>query len=273
MVSKPQGSPTWPERLWLGYLTGDHSDLGPMVSGVKAAFKHVPAEPRCRVCNAPFGRPGRYLSRAMGFGPGSSLNPTLCVRCEKIVTANEVGAEVELSLMFADVRGSTALAQELGHAEFQKVIDRFYRTAVDALVSTGALVEKLIGDEVAGIYAPGIAGADHAAKATQAAVAILEGTGHRDPDGPWVCVGAGVHSGIAYVGAVGSGASMSVITVLGDTPNTAARLASSAGTGEIYISEDACTHGIGTEATPVDSLELKGRQDPLPVRMLRVGPA
>jgi class 3 adenylate cyclase len=71
---------------------------------------------------------------------------------------------------------------------------------------------------------------------------------------------------------------MNVITVLGDTANTTARLASAAGTGEIYISEDSCRHGIGSSgnssaAEPVDSLELKGRAEPLPVRVMKVEPA
>ena len=266
-----QGS-TWPERLWLGYLSGDHSDLGPMVHGVKRVFARVPSAPRCRVCNAPFGPPGRYLSKALGFGPGSSLNPTLCVRCEQIVTEHEVGTEIEVSLMFADVRGSTALAEELGPRTFHKLIDRFYRAATEVLIASDALIEKLIGDEVAGIFAPGIAGPDHGSRALDAAVALLEATGHRDPGGPWVGVGAGVHTGVAYLGAVGDRHSMSVITVLGDAANTAARLGSTAKAGEIYVS-DSCT-GAGAAAGTGEAreVELRGRSEPLPVRVLRVGP-
>lgn len=279
MVEPPMVEPpsrasraSWPDRLWRAYLTGDHSDLGPMVQGVKAVFDRLPSEPRCRVCNAPFGRPGRYLSRALGFGPGSSLNPTLCVRCEKIVTANEVGTEIEVSLLFADVRGSTALAQELGPAAFHKLIDRFYRAATEALIATDALIEKLIGDEVAGIYAPGIAGPDHGRRALEAAERLLEATGHRDRGGPWIPVGAGVHTGVAYLGAVGDGRSMSVITVLGDAANTAARLASEAGPGEIYVSDACADTGAAAGGEEVRSLELRGRSDPLDVRLVTVAP-
>lgn len=263
---------SWPETLWRAYLSGDHSDLGPMVKGVKAVFERIPSGPRCRVCNAPFGRPGRYVSRALGFGPGSSLNPTLCVRCEKIVTTNEVGIEIEVSLMFADIRGSTALAEEMGPATFHRLIDRFYRAATASLIASDALIEKLIGDEVAGIFAPGIAGPEHARRAMDAAVALLDATGHRDPSGPWVEVGAGVHTGVAYLGAVGDGQSMSVITVLGDAANTAARLASEARAGEIYVSEACSSAGRAGGIGEQRELDLRGRQGPLPVRLLKVSP-
>ena len=264
----------WPERLWRGYLTGDHSHLGPMVLGVKRVFALLPSDPRCRVCQAPFRGPASLFTTILGFGPGSSLNPTLCVRCEDIVKTHEVGMELEVTLMFADIRGSTTLAQELGPSAFHKVIDRFYTVATDELVRSDALIEKLIGDEVAGIYAPGIAGADHAVRAFEAARALLRTTGHDEPGGPWVKVGAGVHTGLAYVGAVGSARSMSVITVLGDAANTAARLASNAAPGEILVSGACRAYGLSLDGAEQRRLELKGRAEPLDVCVYRMpGPA
>jgi adenylate cyclase len=264
--------PTWPEKLWRAYLTGDHDDLGAMVHMVKRFFALLPSSPRCRVCNAPFRGPGKPIAAVLGFGAGhGSLNPSLCVRCENIVKTHEVGIELEVTLMFADVRGSTTIAEELGPAAFHKVIDRFYRVATDALVASDALIEKLIGDEVAGIYAPGICGPNHGERALEAANALLEGTGHRDPDGPWVGVGAGIHTGTAYLGAVGSGNAMSVITVLGDAANTAARLASNAAAGEILVSEACCAGTPNIIGEPLE-LELKGKAEPLKVRKLKVAP-
>lgn len=260
----------WPVTLWTAYLTGDLSRLGPMVHGVRRVFSLIPSDPRCKVCRAPFAGPGLLLSTLTGFGPGSSLNPTLCVRCEQIVKEHEVGIELEVTLMFADVRGSTTLAQELGPAAFHKVIDRFYKVGVGALVANDALIEKLIGDEVAGIFVPGIAGPNHPQRALDAAIQLLEATGHRDPAGPWAKVGAGVHTGRAYLGAVGSTTSKSVITVLGDAANTAARLASNAAPGEILVSSEACCAGATADGE-LRTLELKGRAAPLEVRVLRVG--
>ena len=264
-------TPEWPEVLWRAYLTGDHSNLGPMVHTVKRAFGMLPGRKRCRVCSAPFVGPASIVTGALGFGAGSTLNPTLCVRCERIVKKHGVGIDTTVSLLFADIRGSTALAERLGSAGFHKLIDRFYTAATDVLVDSGALVEKLIGDEVAGIYVPGLVGDNHAARALEAARTLLDVTGHGELEGPWVRVGVGVHTGEAYVGAVGSAQAMSVITVLGNAANTAARLASNAEAGQILVSDDCVNAGADVEGAERIDLELKGRSAPLPVHVLSIG--
>ena len=117
------------------------------------------------------------------------------------------------------MRGSTTLAEKMVPSEFSRLIDRFYRVATDILVDADAWIEKLIGDEVTGLFIPGYAGPHHARLAVEAAQAILQATGHSSPEGPWIPVGVGVHTGIAYVGTVGKGGGMIEITALGD-PST-----------------------------------------------------
>jgi adenylate cyclase len=174
-------------------------------------------------------------------------------------------------MLFADVRGSTNLAEEIGTSAFHRLINRFYKVSTEVLVKTDALIDRLIGDEVIGLYVPGIAGPEYTQKAVEAARALLEVTGHADPDGPWIRVGAGVHTGTAYVGAVGSSESMSDITVLGDAANTTARLASQAGPGEVLISEEACRlTKLNFENCESRTLKLKGRIEPVGVRVIRV---
>jgi adenylate cyclase len=258
--------------LWRAYLTGDHSHLDPLAKVVRGLFKRLPSANRCRVCNAPFQGLGGTVVGLFGFGAGrSSFNPSLCDRCEKIVKRYQVGTEVELTLLFADVRGSTPLAEEIGASAFHHLINRFYTASTGILVQTDALIEKMIGDEVAGLYVPGIAGPDHAHIAVNAARALLEATGHTGPDGPWIRVGAGVHTGTAYVGAVGSSQSVSDITVLGDVANITARLASQAGAGEILVTEETClTAGLNLEHCESRELQLKGYSQSVPVRVIRV---
>lgn len=265
-------SSEWAFTLWHAYLTGDHSHLGTKVKAVQQVFKHLPSTTRCRVCNAPFQGLGGSVVSLFGFGAGrSSFNPTLCDRCEKIVKQHQVGLEVELTLLFADVRGSTPLAEEIGASAFHQLINRFYTTSTGILIQTNALIDKLIGDEVAGMYAPGIAGPDHAQIAVNAARTLLEATGHTDPEGPWIMVGAGVHTGTAYVGAVGSTQGVSDITVLGDVANTTARLASQAGAGEILVTEDTCqAAGLNLENYESRQLQLKGHSQIVPVRVIQV---
>lgn len=262
----------WAHVLWHSYLTGDRSQLTAKVKVVREIFRHLPSPPRCRVCNAPFRGAGGMVVSWLGFGGGRSrFNPTLCIRCEKIVKENQVGLELQLTLLFADVRGSTSLAEEIGASAFHRLINRFYQACTEVLVDSGALIDKLVGDEVIGLYVPGIAGPDYTRKAIEAARRLLEVTGHAAPNGPWIPVGAGVHSGPAYVGAVGSSENMSDITVLGDAPNTTARLASQAGPGEILVSEETCRlANLDFEKCELRRLSLKGRTAPIDVRVIRV---
>jgi adenylate cyclase len=264
--------PTAGERahvLWESYLTGDTALLEQRVLMARKVFAHLPSPPRCKVCFAPFkGLGGRFVS-VFGFGAGKSrFNPSLCDRCEKIVKKHQVGAEVEMTLLFADIRGSTTLAEKVGPTEFHRVIDRFYKASTDVLVETDALIDKLIGDEVVALYAPGIAGPDFARRAIEAARKMLLATGHGMPDGPWISIGIGVHTGRVYVGAVGSSDGLSDITVLGDPANTAARLASQAGAGEVLVSDETCRRaGLPADRAETRMLQLKGRAQPVGVHV------
>jgi adenylate cyclase len=103
-----------------------------------------------------------------------------------------------------------------------------------------------------------------------AARALLAATGHGEPVGAWVPVGVGVHSGRAWVGAVGEPPHVE-LTAVGDAVNTAARLASAALAGEAIVSLDAARAAGLDPDLEVRSLELKGKQLPTDVVTLRVG--
>jgi adenylate cyclase len=179
------------------------------------------------------------------------------------------GAEIELTLLFADVRGSTALAEHLRPTEFANRMNRFYQVGAAVLIRTDALIDKFMGDQVIGLYVPGFAGADHARMAIRAAQELLRATGHADPDGPWLPIGIGVHTGIAYVGAIGSEDAVTDVTVLGDAANVTARLASLAAPGEVLVSTSAsAASGIADSELEQRELQLKGRHAPVTVRVL-----
>lgn len=208
------------------------------------------------------------VRHAFGIRP-SRLNPHLCNQCEQFAEKYKGGAEIELSILFADVRGSTGLAEKMKPIEFSQLINRFYHAASKVLFDTGALVEKLIGDAVTGFYTPGFSGPNHARVAIEAASEILKVTGHNAPPDPWISVGIGVHTGIAYVGSVNADSGVTDIAVLGDTANTGARLASLAGGGEIYISEaSARAAGLEESSVEIRRLDLKGRSEPVEVWVL-----
>jgi len=195
-------------------------------------------------------------------GP-SAKNPNYCDVCETFVRTHPGGAEVEISMLFADVRGSTTLAEQMGPTEFSRLMNRFFDCANRVVIDSDGVVDKLVGDEVVALYVPAI-GPDHARKAVEAAGDLLRATAD------FVPVGAGVHTGLAYVGAVGSGSTVTDFSALGDAVNVTSRLASLAGAGEALISEAAYTaSGSGLGDLDRRELSVRGREAPLEVRVLQ----
>ena len=180
------------------------------------------------------------------------------------------GTEAEISMLFVDVRSSSALAERMSAGSFAGLMNCFYRTATEILIESDAIIDKLVGDEVIGLYLPIFTGPNHARPAVEAARKLLLATGHGQPGGAWVSIGIGVHTGVAYVGTVeGTEGSVSDITALGDNVNVAARLASLAAPGEALISEATFAAGdVQSEDLEHRKLELRGRTEPVEVRAL-----
>jgi adenylate cyclase len=253
-------------ELWRSFLMGED----PTFHRHQRVFHVLPASPRCKVCYAPFGGPGGLVMRFMGRGP-AKMNPRICGVCETFARKHAGGAEVPLSLLFADIRGSTTLAETLGTKRFSDLIARFYDAVTDELLKANALIDRLIGDEVIALFVPVLAGNSHASAAVEAAQGILKATGHEESTGPWVPVGIGIHTGNAFVGSVGS-AGVSDITALGDDVNLTARLASLASAGQILITESArSAAGLSTYGLEPSRLQVKGRSAPVDVWVMRVG--
>jgi adenylate cyclase len=176
-------------------------------------------------------------------------------------------------LLFADVRGSTTLAEGMSADAFRRLMERYYDTAAETVFDNDGIVDKFVGDELVAMFFPLLSGDDHAKCGLAAAWSLLEATGHADPDGPWIPVGAGLHTGDSWVGAVGEGVHVS-ITALGDAVNTTARLASAAGAGEILLTTAAAeAAGLHDEDLERRTLELKGKQDVVEVVSLTIRPA
>jgi adenylate cyclase len=252
-----------PEEEWAAFLNGTHPHLHD-----KSPLRLIPSNPRCKLCAAPFGAPGRFVLRRYGFTPWEK-NPNICGRCFKgLQTQAQMcptgedgeisGAEVELSMLFADVRGSSKLARAMPTLEFSRLMNRFYKVSKDVLVGEDAIIEKYVGDEVVGLFIPVMTGPEHARHAIDAATELLRATGHGSGEGPWVPLGAGVHTGRAFVGVVGSGPSTD-FTALGDPVNIAAHLASQAAIGEVLVTDTAASaSGLATDALERRHVSLKG---------------
>jgi adenylate cyclase len=257
------------DETWRELLEG----TDPSLIRYRRMFGRIPSSPRCKICNAPFGRPGNLLLGPFGWRRWAA-NPTLCRICVRGLDKEVGGAEIEATFLFADIRGSTGLAERLRPAEFHALLERFYRVVAKAVDVSGGLVDKYMGDGVVGLFVPIFAHEGGAAvSAIRAGQGILSGTGHLDPGGPWLPIGVGVHSGPAYVGVMGTEGGALDFTGVGDTVNTAARLGSVAGTGELLVSiasaDRASLDGSGLERRV---LELKGRQEAVEVFVLTALP-
>ena len=172
------------------------------------------------------------------------------------------GAEIEVSVLFADVRGSTGLAEGASPAQFRNRLQSFYKVAWDAINDRDGILDKFLGDGVMALFIPGMAGELYAARAVEAGRQLLTAL-ERMPD-PRLPVGVGIHSGIAYVGIVGNAEDRD-FSALGDVVNVAARLGSVAKAGELLISTEAARAAAVTSSVAPHLLELKGRHEPLEV--------
>jgi adenylate cyclase len=261
-------------EMWYYYLMGEWriapTKLVRLMSETgKITFGWLPSEPHCFECGIPLAGIGSKALWFMGAKP-SSFSSRLCIRCETSARKYESGAEVELTLLFADVRDSTPLAEVKGVTGFKEIINRFYKETSEVLIRHNAMVNRLMGDQVIALFVPRFAGKDHAQAALRATRELLRVTGHGDPNGPWIPVGAGIHTGVAYVGAVGSANGVNEIAVLGSAANLCARLSSKAAAGEILISEDSVESGkLDVSGLETRLLELKGVGQPVLVRVMK----
>jgi adenylate cyclase len=244
---------------WRRLLSGEDNSL---VNPAKGVFRAIPSAPRCKMCLAPFEGPGGLVFRHLGFARWSK-NPRFCEACQKNLTKLRIGgAEVTVSVLFADVRGSTTIAEHMRPLEFRALIDRFYQQATPPILDADGLLDKFLGDGVLGLFIPVWAGTEHAARAIGAARQILKATGNVPGRTPQAPVGVGVDTGVAYVGVVGEEGEATDFTALGDPLNTAARLAAAAGAGEVLASETALNEaGISTSVQEWRELDLKGKAE------------
>lgn len=130
-------------------------------------------------------------------------------------------------------------------------LDRFYSVASKVVFDLDGAVDKFVGDELVAFFYPLLTGERHAGLGVECARAPMVATGHQEPEGPWLPVGAGVHTGLVWMGAIGEGTHVE-LTAVGDAVNTTARLASTATAGEVLVTV------VAAEAAGLDpSLERK----------------
>jgi adenylate cyclase len=266
------------EEVWRSYLTTGKPPKSINLPwyespGMRGVARRLPADPRCQVCYYPFGGLGGKLVRSFFRLEPSKMNPHLCNVCERFAEENPGGTELEVALLFADIRGSTSLAETMNAYDFGQIINRFYQVTTNIIYEHGGMVEKLVGDEVTAFFVPAFTENNNFSRAAvKAGQSILAATGHEGAGRPWIPVGVGIHTGEAYVGAVGEPGKNISIAVLGDNVNIASRLTGQAEAGEIVISDDTCRMGgLDMDGLEFRNLTLKGKEDSVDAWIYRSG--
>jgi adenylate cyclase len=253
--------------LWHAVLTGQDSRLrkGRHMLRLMSPTAHE----RCRLCLAGFDGFAAPLMRVMGRKPWLR-NPHFCEKCEEMMQKEPGGAEIDVAMLYADVRGSTELAARLGPTAFAGLMQRFFRVATKAFIASDAIVDKMVGDEMIALYVPGLTGDDFRERAVAAGLELLRATGHADSGGPWLSIGVGVHSGETFLGSIGVEGGNYQFAALGEPMNFAARLVGAAKAGEMVISETVWKTVSGRVAAEPRSIALKGYAEPKQVYVARL---
>lgn len=174
----------------------------------------------------------------------------------------EEGVEVDVSIMFCDVRGFTSYAERAPATEVVATLNRLFSVIVPIVDEHGGHVDKFIGDGLLAVFGAPERFPDHADRAVAAARAIAAATATVDTG---LSVGVGVNSGRVVAGSIG-GAGRLNFSVIGDAVNVAARVeAATRETGDDVLVTAATAAMLQREVPLVSrgSLALKGKSEPL----------
>lgn len=190
-----------------------------------------------------------------------------CPACGAALAAVPATAERRkvVSVVFADVVGSTALGERVDAETLRWAMQRWFRRMAEAIERHGGTVENYVGDAVMAVFGVPVAHEDDALRAVRAAaemrdeIAVLRDELRRER-GVELAVRIGVNTGEAVTGIAAAGG----LFTAGDVVNVGARLEQSAPPGEILLGRD--TFGLvrhAVDAEPVAPLTVKGKSDAL----------
>ncbi len=248
------------EPLWRQIFAEGHPELN------KQHWLHtkLPHKPRCKLCLVPFSGIGGWIMRKRGKSK-SSRNPNFCNACDGFLDAFPGGADVELSILFVDIRHSTQFAEGAQPAEVSSRVNAFLDQATKILTDEDGFVMAFYGDCVVGVWPPGFSGPDHAAKAQRAARRMTQSAALTDAHGAPIPAGIGVHTGTVYIGTVSAAKGLfRDVSIFGSNVILTARLAAAASASEALVSADSIrASGADTETLESRTLEMKGITEPV----------
>ena len=176
------------------------------------------------------------------------------------------GVEREVTSMFADIRGFTAMSEKMTPHEVITFLNHYFGDMTDLIFAHDGTLDKYVGDALFALWGSPLPEKDHAYKAVKCALAIQEKLKTQHKEGiPPINLGIGICSGPAVVGNMGS-KQRQEFTAIGDTINTSSRLSGTASGGQIMITES--TYKMikdKVEVKKLEPLKVKGKEKPLTV--------
>jgi len=171
----------------------------------------------------------------------SRMNPNLCNICETMFTKVKRRKQITVAstVLFADLRGYTALSQDAASSEVVEMLHGFTDECAEAVWARDGIVNKFIGDAMLAIFNFPIMRDDHVQQAALAAQDIQRRWAKRTGQAGTVSspgLGIGIHTGMASIGEIGT--AYKDFTIIGPVVNMASRIQNAAAAGEILVSGD-----------------------------------
>jgi class 3 adenylate cyclase/DNA-binding NarL/FixJ family response regulator len=178
--------------------------------------------------------------------------------------------EVEVTVLFSDIRGFSTIAERLGAREVAAVVGRHLSAMAEVVTAHGGMIDKFQGDAVMAVFGAPEPLDDHAERALRCAIAMqarqdeLNAAGWSVDGMSAMGVGIGVNTGSVIAGTVGGGGRLEY-TVVGDAVNVASRLQGEAEGGEIVATASTVAAADGIACEPIGLRQVKGREEPVEV--------
>jgi class 3 adenylate cyclase/FixJ family two-component response regulator len=195
---------------------------------------------------------------------------------EKLASGKVVQEELEVTVLFSDIRGFSTIAERLSAREIAEIVGKHLSAMAEIVTDHGGTIDKFQGDAVMAVFGAPDPIPDHAQRALDCAIAMqrrqteLNGEGWGTVVVPTLDIGIGLNTGQVVAGAVGGGGRLEY-TVIGDAVNVASRLQSEAAGGEIVASASTIAATNSVHSEPMGARTVKGREEPVEVYRVLTG--
>jgi adenylate cyclase len=207
----------------------------------------------------------------------ATLSSYIPARVAEKLAAGEVSQEeLDVTVLFSDIRGFSTIAERLSAREIAEIVGRHLSAMAEIVVEFGGMIDKFQGDAVMAVFGAPDPLPDHARRALDCAIAMqrrqaeLNAQGWGSDTVPTLDIGVGINTGQVIAGAVGGGGRLEY-TVIGDAVNVASRLQSEANGGEIVASASTMSSCADVSVEPMGARTVKGREEPVEVFRVLVG--